>query len=85
MRITSGFEVSSCTQSFPTFILFWIFRMLARKNKISRFFLNIQGWVPGFDSFHPVSLGAHTSAPLLVCLQDNEAVIIAHPIACLDF
>jgi hypothetical protein len=45
----------------------------------------VQGGVLSSDRFHPVTLGGSTSAPLLVRLQDNDAVIIAHRVACLDF
>jgi hypothetical protein len=41
--------------------------------------------VLSFVHFHPVPLGAHTSAPLLVSFKDNEAGIIAHLLTCLDF
>ena len=36
-------------------------------------------------SFPSKPTGAHTCAPLLVSLKDNEAEIIAHPLSCLDF
>ena len=45
----------------------------------------LQGGGLSSDRFHPVTLGGSTSAPLLVRLQDNDAVIIAHRVACLDF
>ena len=34
---------------------------------------------------HAGPLGAHTSAPLLVSFKENEAMIIAHRVACLEF
>eukprot|EP00966_Prymnesium_polylepis_P074074 1718999-Prymnesium_polylepis.1 len=33
----------------------------------------------------PLPLQAHTSAPLLVSLQEDDALIIAHRMSCLDF
>ena len=46
---------------------------------------SIQGGVFCLCRLHPVTLQAHTSAPLLVSFKENEAMIIAHRVACLDF
>ena len=48
-------------------------------------FAALQGGDLTSVQLHPKTLQAHTSAPLLVRLQDNEAVIIAHRVACLEF
>ena len=48
-------------------------------------FDQLQGGVLSSDRFHPKPAGAHTSAPLLVRLQEDEAMIIAHRVSCLDF
>jgi hypothetical protein len=45
----------------------------------------VQGGVLSLDRFPPKTLQAHTSAPLLVSLKDNEAMIITHRVSCLDF
>ena len=37
------------------------------------------------EGFHPVSLQAHTSAPLLVSIQELDVEIITRRVACSDF
>eukprot|EP00966_Prymnesium_polylepis_P131260 3035391-Prymnesium_polylepis.2 len=44
-----------------------------------------RGGVSTSVRLHAKSLGAHTSAPLLVRFQDKEAGVITQCVSCLDF
>ena len=46
---------------------------------------SLQGGVLSSIHFHAKPAGAHISAPLLVSLQEDEAMIMEQSVSCLDF